>query len=75
MSDHTAPRAPRVLLVISADPAPDVREEIAAGRQPRRDYLALRDALAADLLTPSRASATGAGSALARTGGKAPKRL
>jgi glycosyltransferase involved in cell wall biosynthesis len=71
MSDHTAPRLPRILLVISADPAPDTFGEIAAGRQPRKDYLALRDALTADLLTPSMATTTGASRALARTGGKA----
>jgi glycosyltransferase involved in cell wall biosynthesis len=51
--------ASRTLLVISADPAPDVREEIAAGRQPRKDYLALRDVLGADLLTPSMTTAPG----------------
>jgi glycosyltransferase involved in cell wall biosynthesis len=51
----SANATPRVLLVISADPAPGTRDEIAAGRQPRRDYLALRDALDADLLTPSMA--------------------
>jgi glycosyltransferase involved in cell wall biosynthesis len=51
--------APRILLVISADPATDVHDEIAAGRQPRRDYLTLRDVLGAELLTPSTTTAPG----------------
>jgi glycosyltransferase involved in cell wall biosynthesis len=59
MSAQTRRGAPRILLVISADPAPDALDEIAAGRQPRKDYLALRDALDADLLTPSTATALG----------------
>jgi glycosyltransferase involved in cell wall biosynthesis len=62
---------PRVLLVISAEPAPDTLDEISAGRQPRRDYLALRDALGADLLTPGMATTTALGRALSRPGGKA----
>src|SRR5262245_61194910 len=59
MSETATPQSPRILLVISADPAPDALDEIAAGRQPRKDYLALRDALSADLLTPSMATAPG----------------
>jgi glycosyltransferase involved in cell wall biosynthesis len=63
MSAQTTPGRRRILLVISADPASDTLDEIAAGRQPRKDYLALRDALNADLLTPSMTSAPGAKSA------------
>ncbi|HEX3269008.1 MAG TPA: hypothetical protein VHR15_00055, partial [Ktedonobacterales bacterium] len=59
MSAQSRPGTPRILLVISADTPPDALDEIAAGRQPRRDYLALRDALDADLLTPSMTSAPG----------------
>jgi hypothetical protein len=55
----TRPGTSRILLVISADPAPDALDEIAARRQPRKDYLALRDTLGADLLTPSMATAPG----------------
>jgi hypothetical protein len=71
VSASAAPRTPRVLLVISAEPAPDTLDEISAGRQPRRDYLALRDALGADLLTPGMATSTALGRALSRSGGKA----
>jgi glycosyltransferase involved in cell wall biosynthesis len=56
VSAQTRPGTSRILLVISADPAPDALDEVAAGRQPRKDYLALRDALDADLLTPSMAT-------------------
>ena len=42
----------RVLLVISAEPTEEMRVEIRAGLQPRRDYDMLRDALDADVLTP-----------------------
>jgi glycosyltransferase involved in cell wall biosynthesis len=63
MSAQTRPGTPRILLVISADPAPDTLDEIAAGHQPRRDYLALREALGADLLTPSMTPAPGGKSA------------
>jgi glycosyltransferase involved in cell wall biosynthesis len=59
MSAQTRPGTPRILLVISADPPADALEEIAAGRQPRKDYLALRDCLGADLLTPNMATAPG----------------
>ena len=57
------PTMPRVLLVISADSAPETLDEIAARRQPRKDYLELRDALGADLLTPSMTTAPGGKSA------------
>jgi len=70
VSAPAAPETPRILLVISAEPAPETLEEIAAGRQPRRDYLALRDASGADLLTPSMATATAVGRMRARLGGK-----
>src|SRR5260370_9755106 len=45
-------RRPRVLLAISAEPAADLREAVAPGREPRRDYFALQGAPAAALLTP-----------------------
>src|SRR5260370_8330346 len=73
--DSAAPagfeRRPRVLLAISAEPAADLRAAIAAGREPRRDYFALQDALAADLLTPATAAATPMGRLLSRFGGRA----
>jgi glycosyltransferase involved in cell wall biosynthesis len=59
MTAQATSGALRVLLVISADPAPETRDEIAAGRQPRKDYLALCDALGADLLSPSMTTAPG----------------
>src|SRR6266852_1587348 len=64
-------RRPRVLLAVSAQPAADLREAIAAGREPRRDYFALQDALAADLLTPSEAFAAPIGRLLTRFAGRA----
>ncbi len=64
-------RRPRVLLAISAEPAADLREAIAAGREPRRDYFALQGALAADLLTPAAAAATPMGRLLSRCAGRA----
>jgi glycosyltransferase involved in cell wall biosynthesis len=73
--DSAAPagfeRHPRVLLAISAEPAADLRAAIAAGREPRRDYFALQDALAADLLTPAAAAVTPMGRLLSRLGGRA----
>src|SRR5260370_4314539 len=73
--DSAAPagfeRHPRVLLAISAEPAVDLRAAIAAGGEPRRDYFALQDALAADLLTPAAAAATPMGRLLSRFGGRA----
>lgn len=44
---------PRTLLVISAQPQADLLEQIAQGREPRRDYFELRRALDADLLLPA----------------------
>jgi glycosyltransferase involved in cell wall biosynthesis len=70
VSAQVQPGTPRILLVISAEPAPQTTDEIAAGRQPRKDYLALRDATEADLLSPSMATATWTGRALRRLGGK-----
>ena len=60
------PRAPRVLLVISAQPAADLRARIAAGEEPRRDYYLLQAALDADLLLPADAQRTRFGRLLAR---------
>jgi glycosyltransferase involved in cell wall biosynthesis len=42
----------RILMVITAQPTPAMRAEIAAGRLPRRDYDALRAELGADMLHP-----------------------
>ncbi len=41
---------PRVLLAISLQPADTMRAEIAADKQPRRDYLALQEMLDADVV-------------------------
>src|SRR5258708_4855058 len=72
--DSAAPagfeRRPRVLLAISAEPAADLRAAIAAGREPRRDYLARHDAVAADRLTPAAAAATPMGWLLSRFAGR-----
>lgn len=67
---HPTENAPRrVLLVISAQPAADLRERIAAGREPRRDYHLLQAALGADLLLPDDARQTRIGRFLARRAG------
>lgn len=65
------PGAPseRVLLVISAQPAAALREEIAAGREPRRDYFELQRALDADLLLPADVHADPFASRVARVAG------
>lgn len=60
----------RVLLVISAEPTDTMRAEIHAGRQPRRDYDMLRDALAADMLTPDIARRSRLGRLLSRRAGR-----
>lgn len=62
--------SPRVLLVISAEPTEEMRAEIRAGRQPRRDYDMLRNALDADLLTPDVARRSWFGRFLARRAGR-----
>ena len=62
--------APRVLLVISAEPTEEMRAEIGAGRQPRRDYDMLRDALDADMLTPDGARHSRVGRVLSRCAGR-----
>lgn len=60
----------RVLLVISAEPTEEMRAEIRAGRQPRRDYDLLRDALDADMLTPDVARRSRLGRFLSRRAGR-----
>jgi glycosyltransferase involved in cell wall biosynthesis len=62
----------RVLLVISAQPSETLRQDIAAGREPRRDYFELQRALAADLLTPEGAQGSRVGRLLARVAGRGP---
>jgi glycosyltransferase involved in cell wall biosynthesis len=51
-------RKPRILLVISVQPTATMRDEIAAGNQPPRDYDALQQALDADVIYPANAQAT-----------------
>ena len=63
-------RGTRILLVISAQPPDDLATRVDGDREPRRDYLALRDALDADLLTPDEARRTRTGSLLGRIAGK-----
>src|SRR5437879_565549 len=53
LGDSEAPQGERrvgqrILLVISAQPSPDLPGAIAEGREPRRDYYALQTALDAD---------------------------
>src|SRR5438067_13910036 len=55
---------PRVLLMVSVQPAPTMRAEIAAGQQPRRDYDALQEVLGADAIYPYNALMTGFGQLL-----------
>lgn len=59
----------RTLLVISAQPSPDLPQAIAEGREPRRDYYALQAALKADLLFRDEGSHTRIGRMLKRIGG------
>lgn len=63
------PQKPRALLVISAQPASDLRARIIAGEEPRRDYYELQAALNADLLLPDDARRTRFGRLLARRAG------
>jgi len=51
-------RKPRILLVISAQPAATMRDEIAAGRQPPRDYDAIQQILDNDVIHPGDAQTT-----------------
>jgi glycosyltransferase involved in cell wall biosynthesis len=74
MCDSEAPHGERsvgqrVLLVISAQPSPDLPGTIAEGREPRRDYYALQTALDADLLFRDEGNHSGIGRALRRIGG------
>lgn len=64
------PVALRTLLVISAQPAPDLPQAIAEGREPRRDYYALQMAMNATILFRDEGSRTRVGRLLARIGGK-----
>ena len=59
----------RTLLVISAQPSPELPRAIAEGQEPRRDYYALQTALDADILFRDEGSRTRAGRLLARIGG------
>jgi glycosyltransferase involved in cell wall biosynthesis len=59
----------RTLLVISAQPQPDLADQIAAGAQPRRDYFELQRALGADLLLPGDVRADPAGRMMMRAAG------
>ena len=64
------PHSPRTLLLIAAEPSATMRAEVAAGRQPMRDYDALRAALTADMLTPTDATRTATGRLLSRLAGR-----
>lgn len=59
----------RVLLIISAQPSPDLPRAMDEGREPRRDYFALQRALDADLLFRDEGKRSGIGRALRRIGG------
>lgn len=59
----------RTLLVISAQPSPDLPQAIAEGREPRRDYYALQATLNADLLFRDEGGRTRIGRVLKRIGG------
>ena len=50
---------PDILLTVSGTIPADIREQVAQGRRPRPDYLALADGLPADLLDYSRMRAEG----------------
>ncbi len=63
---------PRILLVISARPTASLAADVAAGRQPQRDYQALSRTLDADLLFADDAVASRTGRLVARLlGGRA----
>jgi len=58
-SERVEPRVkPRNLLVISIQPRSTLRAEIDAGKQPRRDYYMLQQALDADIIFPADAQMT-----------------
>lgn len=61
----------RVLLTVSGVIAPDLREQVVAGRRPRVDYLEMAEAFGADLLdhAEARRSAGRLGRVLGRIGG------
>jgi glycosyltransferase involved in cell wall biosynthesis len=61
----------RVLLTVSGVIPPDLHEQLAAGRRPRPDYLAMAEAFGADLLDHAEARRTAGrfGRILARVGG------
>jgi glycosyltransferase involved in cell wall biosynthesis len=50
VSEHE--RGSSILLAISVQPTDIILAEIAAGKQPRRDFMALRQALGADIIYP-----------------------
>jgi glycosyltransferase involved in cell wall biosynthesis len=60
----------RTLLVIEADVQPDVQQEIAAGRYPRKDYFELARALQADIIDWPSTQDTTISRLLARFAGK-----
>jgi glycosyltransferase involved in cell wall biosynthesis len=64
----SSPDAGRTLLVISAQPEPDLAARIASGVQPRRDYFELARALDADLLFPADVARDPVGRLLVRAG-------
>lgn len=56
----------RVLLAISIQPAQNMIDEIAAGKEPRRDYYLLKQALDADIIFPDDAKKTFSGRLISR---------
>jgi glycosyltransferase involved in cell wall biosynthesis len=61
----------RVLLTVSGNVAPDIREQIASGKRPRADYLELAQGFDADIMDYAAARAVSGriGALLARLGG------
>lgn len=73
MLDTVPPKripAGRTLLVIEADVRPEVQQEIAAGRYPRKDYFELARALQADIIDWPSTQDTTISRLLARLAGK-----
>lgn len=66
MSDGERGSRQRTLLVISVQPPDDLAADVAAGRQPRRDYVSLQQMLGADCLFPAGAASGPVGRFLAR---------